>query len=67
MPLHDLIGPNDRLIMVVGTYGSGKTEVAVNLAIQLAVDGRRVQLADLDIVNPYFRSRSDSSCLIRSS
>ena len=57
MPLHDLIGPNDRLIMVVGTYGSGKTEVAVNLAIQLAVDGRRVQLADLDIVNPYFRSR----------
>ena len=57
MPLHDLIGPNDRLIMVVGTYGSGKTEVAVNLAIQLAVDGGRVQLADLDIVNPYFRSR----------
>ena len=57
MPLHDLISPNDRLIMVVGTYGSGKTEVAVNLAIQLAVDGRRVQLADLDIVNPYFRSR----------
>jgi hypothetical protein len=57
MPLHDLIGPNDRLIMVVGNYGSGKTEVAVNLAIQLAVDGCRVQLADLDIVNPYFRSR----------
>jgi hypothetical protein len=57
MPLQDLIGPNDRLIMVVGTYGSGKTEVAVNLAIQLAVDGGRVQLADLDIVNPYFRSR----------
>ncbi|MHC4420256.1 MAG: nucleotide-binding protein [Planctomycetota bacterium] len=57
MPQHVLIGPNDRLIMVVGNYGSGKTEVAVNLAIQLAVDGRRVQLADLDIVNPYFRSR----------
>lgn len=57
MPQQVLIGPHDRLIMVVGNYGSGKTEVAVNLAIQLAVDGRRVQLADLDIVNPYFRSR----------
>jgi hypothetical protein len=56
-PLHDLVGPDDRLVMVVGSYGSGKTEVAVNLAVQLAEGGRTVQLADLDIVNPYFRSR----------
>ncbi|MHC4414327.1 MAG: nucleotide-binding protein [Planctomycetota bacterium] len=56
-PVNDVVGDDDRLVMVVGNYGSGKTEVAVNLAIQLAESGRRVQLADLDIVNPYFRSR----------
>ena len=43
--------------MVVGNYGSGKTEIAVNLAIALQESGRQVHLADLDIVNPYFRSR----------
>ncbi len=43
--------------MVVGNYGSGKTEVAVNLALQLAKSGKSVSIADLDIVNPYFRCR----------
>lgn len=43
--------------MIVGNYGSGKTEVAVNLAIQLRRQGHAVQIADLDIVNPYFRCR----------
>ncbi len=43
--------------MLVGAYGSGKTEVAVNLAIRWARAGHKVQLADLDLVNPYFRSR----------
>ncbi|MHC4972020.1 MAG: nucleotide-binding protein [Planctomycetota bacterium] len=47
----------DRLIFVVGSYGSGKTEIAVNLAFLLAARGATVQLADLDLVNPYFRSR----------
>lgn len=56
-PLHDIVGFDDRLVMIVGNFGSGKTEVAVNLAIQLAGEGRGVQIADLDIVNPYFRSR----------
>ena len=49
--------PPQRLAIVVGNYGSGKTEVSVNLAVGLAAAGRRVQIADLDIVNPYFRSR----------
>ena len=45
-----------RLIAVTGHYGSGKTELAVNLAIQSAAAGLPAALADLDIVNPYFRS-----------
>ncbi|MFH1372517.1 MAG: cobalamin biosynthesis protein CbiA [bacterium] len=47
----------NRLI-IVGGYGSGKSEVAINLARHLAVSQNRpVAIADLDIVNPYFRSR----------
>ncbi len=49
--------PSERLVIIVGNYGSGKTEVAVNLALARARAGKRVQIADLDIVNPYFRSR----------
>lgn len=46
-----------RLTVVTGHYGTGKTEFSVNLALALAKEGERVSLADLDIVNPYFRSR----------
>lgn len=46
-----------RLSVVTGHYGTGKTELAVNLALALAAEGQPVMLADLDIVNPYFRSR----------
>lgn len=46
-----------RISIVTGHYGTGKTEFAVNLALALAEAGERVMLADLDIVNPYFRSR----------
>ena len=49
--------PVARLVAFVGNYGSGKTEVAVNYALQLAAQGERVAIADLDIVNPYFRCR----------
>jgi hypothetical protein len=56
-PLNGVVGASERVVMVVGNYGSGKTEAAVNLALHLAKAGRRVQIADLDIVNPYFRSR----------
>jgi len=46
------------VIVIVGGYGSGKSEVAVNLARHLArTENRPVAIADLDIVNPYFRSR----------
>lgn len=46
-----------RVTVFVGNYGSGKTELALSKAFSLAREGRRVALADLDIVNPYFRSR----------
>lgn len=46
-----------RLTVLVGHAGSGKTEISVNLAMDLAKLGHPFALADLDIVNPYFRSR----------
>ena len=46
-----------RVNIFCGGYGSGKTEVAVNFALHLAEAGGSVRIADLDIVNPYFRSR----------
>ena len=45
-----------RIQIITGHYGSGKTEYAVNLALQLAEKYENVALADMDIVNPYFRS-----------
>ena len=45
-----------RLTLFAGHYGSGKTNIAVNYALQLAKEGKRVCIADLDIVNPYFRT-----------
>ena len=46
-----------RLCLITGHYGTGKTEFAVNLALAMAREGQRVMMADLDIVNPYFRSQ----------
>ena len=42
--------------VIVGHYGVGKTNLALNLAIDAAQAGYEVVLADLDVVNPYFRS-----------
>lgn len=47
---------NKRLTILCGHYGTGKTNVAVNLALAMAGAGERVTVADLDIVNPYFRT-----------
>lgn len=52
-----------RLSIVTGHYGTGKTEFSVNLALALAAEGASVMLADLDIVNPYFRSRERKKAL----
>jgi len=52
-----------RVTLLVGHFGSGKTEIALNGALDLAAAGRRVTLADLDVVKPYFRSRSARAIL----
>lgn len=46
-----------KTIIIAGAFGSGKSEIAVNLAAMLSKDSEPVAIADLDIVNPYFRSR----------
>jgi len=48
-----------RILLLSGHYGSGKTNIAVNLAFMLKKMHERVTIADVDIVNPYFRT-SDS-------
>ena len=45
------------LVVIVGNYGSGKTEVSINLAVNRKRAGLDVGIADLDLVNPYFRTR----------
>ena len=52
-----------RLTLFAGHYGSGKTNIAVNYALALAKEGKKVCIADLDIVNPYFRT-ADSKVVL---
>ena len=49
-----------RLTLFAGHYGSGKTNIAVNYALRLAGEGKSVCIADLDIVNPYFRTKDSA-------
>ena len=52
-----------RLTLFAGHYGSGKTNIAVNYAIAMAKEGKQVCIADLDIVNPYFRTKDSAQRL----
>ncbi len=45
-----------KLTIITGHYGSGKTNISVNLALRLADRGEKCTVVDLDIVNPYFRT-----------
>ena len=51
------------IVIIVGNYGSGKTEVAINLAVHQHHQGVQVRIADLDLVNPYFRTREARTTL----
>ena len=46
-----------RVTLLAGHYGSGKTNIAVNLAMKQKSEGFDVTVADLDIVNPYYRTK----------
>jgi len=54
---------HNRLTLFAGHYGSGKTNIAVNYAIALAEEGKKVCIGDLDIVNPYFRTADSAARL----
>jgi hypothetical protein len=61
--LSDAVPNIERLTVITGHYGSGKTNLSINLALDLAEKGGPVTLVDLDVVNPYFRS-SDYAALL---
>ena len=50
-----------RLVLFAGHYGSGKTNIAVNIALDLKKEGKNVVIADLDIVNPYYRTKDSEA------
>lgn len=52
-----------RINVFCGNYGSGKTEISINTALECAAKGLPTTLVDLDIVNPYFRSSEKTAML----
>lgn len=54
-----------RIRIFAGHFGSGKTEIALNYAIDLAKSGKKVAIVDIDIVNPYFCTRDMKDVLDR--
>jgi len=53
----------EKVTIIAGPYGSGKTNIAVNLAMDIAKSNIECRVADLDIVNPYFRSADNAKML----
>ena len=53
-----------RVSLFCGHYGSGKTNIAVNYALSLRQSGHEVSIADLDVVNPYYRTKDSESELM---
>lgn len=53
-----MLSQDKRVRIITGHYGSGKTEFAVNYALRLReITDEKIAIADMDVVNPYFRSR----------
>lgn len=58
--MNKILSEAKRVTLFAGHYGSGKTNVAVNYALMLKKAGKDVAIADLDIVNPYFRTKDSA-------
>ena len=56
----------EKILVITGHYGCGKTNIAVNMALSLAEKGEQVTIVDLDIVNPYFRTNDCRELLEKS-
>lgn len=54
-----------RILVLIGGYGAGKTQLSISLALKWARGGKRVALVDLDLINPYFRLREIAEPLER--
>lgn len=65
MRLNGFSVPVKRVTLFSGHYGSGKTNVAVNYAVKLKENGLDCAIIDLDIVNPYFRTKDSAERLKR--
>lgn len=48
------VWPLERITIITGHFGSGKSEISINLAKKMNLEGQKVALVDLDIVNPFF-------------
>ncbi len=54
-----------RINIITGHYGSGKTEIALNMALELKKQHDNVIICDMDIVNPYFRTNDEAEFLAK--
>ncbi len=53
-----------RYAVIIGNFGSGKTEFALNTAFRAASEGKKVTFVDIDVINPYFRSTERKAELV---
>jgi hypothetical protein len=60
---NEMLSQGPRIKVFVGEFGSGKTELAVNYALQLRQQGYKTAIVDIDIVKPYFRTRENRRLL----
>lgn len=59
------MNPKKKITILSGHFGSGKTEIAINLALTERQRFEKVAINDLDIINPYYRSRDVASTFLQ--
>ncbi|WGS64736.1 cobalamin biosynthesis protein CobQ [Marinitoga aeolica] len=58
-----MLNTNYKCHVIIGMFGSGKTEIALNSAIYLKEKYEKVSIADIDVISPYFRTRDEIDVL----